>query len=120
MEVGDGPRKKQTARVVPVVLGFNDFCARVGNKLPCVDLQTLTYRRKIREITFFEILVEVRDGRRRLSYWGSRQIWRGHLGAIHQIHRLSKAKRDMIANPARGRIGGLVGDQFDHIQPKLA
>src|SRR3984893_2310593 len=45
MEVGDGAGKKQTARVVPVVLGFNNLSARVRNELSDVDWQTLARRR---------------------------------------------------------------------------
>src|SRR5882724_1371912 len=123
MEVRNSPRKKQTARVVPVVLGFNDLCARVGHELPDVDLQTLARRREIGEIAFLEVLREVcfsgwrKQGAR--GRWSNGNIWRGYLGSIHQIHRLSEAERDMVADAARSGIGWLVRNQFDHIQTKL-
>src|ERR1700730_14947754 len=119
MEVGDGPGKKQTARVVPVVLGFNHLSAYVSNELSDVDLQTLARRREIREIAFLEVLGEVcfsSDGQR----WRTRSHGRRRFGRIHQIHRLAEAERNVVADAAGRSIWGLVRDQLDHIQPKLA
>ena len=58
MEIGNGIREKQTARIVPVVLGLDHFGAMRGDKFAGVNLQTFANRRKVGEIGFLQILVK--------------------------------------------------------------
>src|SRR5439155_25084813 len=92
--VRNGPSEQQAARIVPVVLGFDNLAAGWGHELADIHLQTLADRRQIGEVRLFKVLIKTKSS---LGF-----------GTIDGVDRLSKTKRHMIATAAVGGFRRLV------------
>ena len=90
-------RKEQTARVIPVVFRLNDLGAGGGYEFSKINLQALSCRCQIGEVSLLQILIE------RQPSW---------IGSVDGIDCLAVAQRNVIAGPAVGHFGSFVHYQL--------
>src|SRR5260370_177103 len=100
----DGVGEQDAATVVPIVFGLNNLGAVRGYELSEVNLQALTDRGVVGDITFLEVL---------------RKSQASRVGAVDHVHGIAKPE-SQIEPEAIVSIWGLVDNQFGHVQPELS